>query len=109
MAYENEGFELHDPFEEVLFDAFDHYHIDALEDLVVQMIDGVVTVPSDVSLTKKDGAHELSINGVFIASYEVIEDSYIFTISEDFASVNKNVLSSSALVELLQSMIMENQ
>ena len=109
MAHENDGFELHDPFEEVPFDAFNHHHIEALEEVLVQMIDGVITKPPGVQINYRDGEHEMLIDGIFIASHTPVDDTYMVTIAEDLASINKGVLSSPVLIDLLQSVIQDNQ
>lgn len=107
-AFKNEGFRLDDPFEEAAFDAFNHHHIAALEDVLVQMVEGAVSVPRDVRLVSKGDTHDLMIGKNFIASYEVVGDSFMFTIDDNFSAVTAAVTSSPVLVELIQSVLKDN-
>lgn len=114
-----EGFHVDDPFAEIPFDAFNHHHIAALEEVLVQMVEGVITPPPEVKIVFKDGAHEMLVRVLnpetrmaedhFIASYEAIENSYMFTIDEDLSEISKHVATSPALIEILQSVIRDNE
>lgn len=108
MAEENEDYHKVDPFEEAAFDAFNSHHLDALEQLVVQMVDGDISIPDGVRLKQQKDEYEMYINNTFIASYRSMEKSYTFTVNDDYSLISREVLSVPVLVELLQSIILEN-
>lgn len=108
MAEENEGYHKHDPFEEVAFDAFNPHHMDALEQLMVQFVDGVISVPNGVDLKQRQDEYEMHIHGVYIASYHSVNNSYTFMVNDDYSSISKQILQIPVLIELLQSIILEN-
>lgn len=107
-AQENEGFRVDDPFEELDFDAYNEHYISALEHVLVQMVDGDISIPNGVQLLKKGNTHEMVIRGEFIASYETHDNSYLFNINDDRSLLNQLVPTSPVLVELIQSIVMDN-
>lgn len=110
MAKKNEDLDIDDPFEEKAFDMYNHHHIDALEHVMVQLVDGEIEAPSGVRVRKTDDdSYEMSINETFIISYQIIDDSYMFTINENYSLANKYILENEELVGLLLSVIADNE
>lgn len=105
---ENENFSVEDPFEETGFDAFNEHFIDGLEHILVQIVDEDISVPQHVDISKKEDVYEMTIQGEFIASYEIRDDSYLFNVNDDRGALNKYVPESPELVELVQSVVRDN-
>lgn len=106
MADTNPGFTRKDPFKEAAFDCYTSSHMNALEQVLVQMVTGSTKVPSGVTLSKvSDDEWELSIEGQFIISYKTTDNSYMYTTNDDYALINRMVEKVPSLVELLQSIM----
>lgn len=109
MADKNPGFKRHDPFKEPDFDCYNSYHMDALEKLLIQMVEGRVKPPADVSISKNGDEWEMQIDGQFIMSYRTEDNSYMTTCNDDYSLINRMVCKSPVLVELLQSVIRDTE
>lgn len=109
MAEQNPNYTKHDLNKEPDFDAYNEHHRAALEQVLVQMIDGAIQPPAGVSLVKVDDEWELQIDKEFIISYRHVDDSYTFTCNDDFSLISRMVCKIPPFVELLQQIIMDNE
>lgn len=96
------------------FDCYDEHHMAALEDLMIDFVEGTIQPPDGVSLkrTMDDETGELiwdmMIGDVFIISYKSVDDCYSYTVNDDYAMINKTICGMPVLVELLQFIIRDN-
>ena len=101
-----------EPFEEPDFDCYDEYCMEALEQLMIQMVEKKISVPAGVSLRRildddtEEEVWEMSIDDTFIISYKTVDDSYV--VNENYNTLNDLVCKTPVLVELLQSIAREN-
>ena len=109
LADQNPGFRRNDPFKEPDFDCYDSRQMNALEHVLIQMVDGDIKPPDGVSMVKADDEWEIQIEGQFIISYRTVDDSYMFTANEDYSLINRMVCQVPAFVDLLQSVIMDTE
>lgn len=99
----------YDPFEEPDFDCYDEHCMEALEQLMMQMVEKQISVPAGVSLRKilddetEEEVWEMSIDNTFIISYRTVDDSYSYVVNENYNTINDLVCKTPVLVELLQS------
>ena len=109
MAETHPDYKKTDPYKEADFDCFQESHMSALEQLIMQMVDGSIKPPRGTELVAVgEDEWELRMNGEFLISYQVIKNSYLFNVNEDYSLINKLVCSNLVLVELLQSMIRDS-
>ena len=104
----------YDPKKEPDFDCYDEHHMAALEDLMIQLSEGTITPPTGVSLRRKlddetgEPMWDMYVGETFIISYRTVDDSYSYTVNQDFGAINKAICNAPVLVELLQSLIRDN-
>jgi arginine/ornithine N-succinyltransferase beta subunit len=83
--------------------------MEALEQLMMQMVEKQISVPQGVSLRKtlddetEEEVWEMSIDNTFIISYRTVDDSYSYVVNENYNTINDLVCKTPVLVELLQS------
>ena len=109
MAEENENYRKQDPFAEEVFDVYDNNHISALEHILIQIVDKVITIPQGVDIREEEDEYRMYIHNQFIISYRITDGEYLFVLNDDFTLINEEVSSVPELVSLLQSVIIENE
>lgn len=113
MASEHPKYKKKDPFAEPDFDARSERYMRALEQAVMQMAEGSLSVPRGVNLKKtknekNEEEWELSIGGEFLISYRAVENSYMCETNSDYSLIDQQILSVPAFVELLQGIVRES-
>ena len=112
MAEQDPNYRKQDPYAEPDFDAYDAHAIDALEQALLEMVEGSIQPPRGVAFrrTKTDDGEEweLTIENLFIASYRAMEDTYTVTFNDDRSLISRMVSKVPEFVELLQNIMMDN-
>ena len=104
----------YDPNKEPDFDCYDEHQMAALEDLMVGFVEHRIQPPQGVSLrqTRDDETGEpmweMMVKDIFIIGYKGVDDSYSYVVNDDYGMINKTICGMPVLVELLQSILRDN-
>lgn len=104
----------YDPNKEPDFDCYDEHQMAALEDLMVGFVEHRIQPPQGVSLrqTRDDETGEpmweMMVKDTFIIGYKGVDDSYSYVVNDDYGMINKTICGMPVLVELLQSILRDN-
>ena len=104
----NPNYKEYDDGNNLLFDMMNTHHIDALDELVGQIIDGDIDEPPGVVVDSKDDGFVFSVGGLAIMEYRPYGSNYQVEYIAEFPQITKAVTENKQLLQMLQSIINDN-